>query len=187
VQQGWKIVLDNITMVKDNFGRHQRKLFSKEDRFRLILLCLASMFFGAVIGRSFWSEARRATSRQEATKQVFEVYNKALGRNPDLSGLQNYVHLLESGMSAQDMEQDMRHSEEGQHYAAALRNSQTAGHGRVAIPTSSHMIPFAHFRERTLTAPRFEMVVLDPDEDNVVSLEVYRNGFYTADGNPCHD
>lgn len=169
-------------MVKDNFGRHQRKFFSSQDFYRFFLVSLASVSLGIFIGRLVWSEAKTATIDQDVVEQVFGAYNKALGRNPDLSGLQNYVRLLQKGMSVQEVEEDMRHSKEGQQHAAAPTNPQTALHGGVAL--SSHMIPFAHFRAKTVTAPSFEMVVLDPEEDNVVSLEVHRNGFYTADGNP---
>jgi FkbM family methyltransferase len=46
---------------------------------------------------------------------------------------------------------------------------------------NQHVSPFALYVASTVTRPKFRMICLDPKEDNVVSSELHRQGFYTPD------
>ena len=81
-----------------------------------------------------WSkfvEAEPPMSRDEAAKQVTQIYEEELGRAPDAGGLDFYVQQIVSGVSVDDIAKQIDASNEGSGFDQEVRDLVSESVGRI--------------------------------------------------------
>lgn len=97
---------------------------------------------------------------------VAAAYREILGREPDAPGLASYAAAVAAGhLTLEEVRAEMEASDEHREMLAAQRRREK---------TRMHIV-------ETETEPPFHIVVVDAEEDRVVSGELLATGFYTAD------